>query len=59
VEVSIECVPKVKNNEMVDKVVNTIKATARTGDRGDGKIFIHEVREAIRIMTGGTGEAAV
>jgi len=58
VEVSIECVPKVKNNEM-DEVVNTIKATARTGNRGDGKIFIHEVREAIRIMTGGTGEAAV
>ena len=57
-EVSIECVPKVKNNEM-DEVVNTIKATARTGNRGDGKIFIHEVREAIRIMTGGTGEAAV
>jgi nitrogen regulatory protein P-II 1 len=59
VEVSIEYVPKVKNDEMVDEVVNTIKTTARAANRGDGKIFIYDVREAIRIMTGETGEAAM
>jgi len=64
VEDLIDYVPKVKleiivNDEMLDTVVNTIKEKAHTGNRGDGKIFIYDVREAIRIMTGETGEAAV
>jgi len=64
VEDLIDYVPKVKieiivNDEMLDTVVKTIKEKAHTGNRGDGKIFIYDVREAIRIMTGETGEAAV
>ena len=64
VEDLIDYVPKVKieiivNDEMLDTVVNTIKEKAHTGNKGDGKIFIYDVREAVRIMTGETGEAAV
>ena len=64
VEDLIDYVPKVKleivvNDEMLDTVVNTIKAKAHTGNIGDGKIFIYDVRETIRIRTGETGEAAV
>lgn len=64
VEDLIDYVPKVKieiivNDEMLDTVVKTIKEKAHTGNRGDGKIFIYDVREAIRIMTGETGEAAL
>ena len=60
----IDYVPKVKieiivNDEMLDMVVKTIKDKAHTGNKGDGKIFVYEVREAVRIMTGETGEAAV
>lgn len=63
-EDSVDYVPKVKieiivNDEMLDTVVKTIKEKAHTGNRGDGKIFIYDVREAIRIMTGEAGEAAV
>ena len=63
-EDSVDYVPKVKieiivNDEMLDTVVKTIKEKAHTGNRGDGKIFIHDVREAISIMTGEAGEAAV
>lgn len=63
-EVMLNMVPKVKfelvvdaNN--VDEIVDTILATACTGDVGDGKIFISEVEEVIRIRTGERGEAAI
>ena len=64
VEDLIDYVPKVKieiivNDAMLDTVVKTIKEKAHTGYKGDGKIFIYDVRETIRIMTGETGEAAV
>jgi len=64
VEDLIDYVPKVKleivvNDEMLDTVVKTIKEKAHTGNRGDGKIFIYDVRDTLRIMTGETGEAAV
>ena len=64
VEDLIDYVPKVKieimlNDRMLDEVVNTIKTKAHTGNIGDGKIFIYDVRETIRIRTGETGEAAV
>ncbi|MCE7697771.1 MAG: P-II family nitrogen regulator, partial [Methanobacterium paludis] len=41
------------------KVVDTIVATAKTGDIGDGKIFISSVDEVVRIRTGEKGEKAV
>lgn len=64
VEDLIDYVPKVKieivvNDDMLEKVVQTIKEKAHTGNQGDGKIFVYEVRDAIRIMTGESGTAAV
>ena len=44
---------------MVDKVIETITKTAQTGKIGDGKIFIMNVEEAIRIRTGEKGDTAV
>jgi nitrogen regulatory protein P-II 1 len=60
----IDYVPKVKieiilKDEMANEVVKVIQAKAHTGNIGDGKIFVYDVREAIRIRTGETGEAAV
>lgn len=40
------------NDEMSVTVVNTIKGRGHPGNRGDGQIFIYDVRRAIRIMTG-------
>ena len=44
---------------MVDKVVETIMKTAHTGKIGDGKIFVMNVEEAVRIRTGEKGDAAI
>ena len=44
---------------MVDKVVETIMKTANTGKIGDGKIFVMQVEEAVRIRTGEKGETAI
>ncbi len=43
---------------MLDEVVETIQKNAHTGNKGDGKIFVYDVKDAIRIMTGERGEAA-
>ena len=47
------------NDDMVDGVLKTIIENAHTGNQGDGKIFIYDVRDAIRIRTGETGESAI
>jgi nitrogen regulatory protein P-II 1 len=39
------------NEEMVNDVIKTITRNARTGNHGDGKIFIYDVRIVIRIRT--------
>ena len=44
---------------LVEQVVETIRESARTGLRGDGKIYIGDVEDAIRIATGERGEDAV
>lgn len=64
VEDLVDYVPKVKleiilNDEMLDEVVETILKNAHTGNKGDGKIFIYDVKDAVRIMTGERGESAV
>ena len=64
VEDLIDYVPKVKieivvNDDMADGVLKTIIENAHTGNQGDGKIFIYDVRDAIRIRTGETGESAI
>ena len=44
---------------LVERVVETITAAARTGRIGDGKIFVSPVEEAIRIRTGERGSDAI
>jgi nitrogen regulatory protein P-II 1 len=62
-EYVVSLLPKVKievvvSDEQVD-VVNAILSTARTGEIGDGKIFVIPVEQAIRIRTGEAGEDAL
>lgn len=63
-EYQVDFVPKVLigvvvNASMADQVVNTIKETAQTGKIGDGKIFVSEIEEAVRIRTGESGKEAI
>lgn len=56
-EYQVDFIPKVKIeifvvNEMADDVVRTIQETAKTGNIGDGKIFILDTEGAVRIRTG-------
>lgn len=57
---TINLLPKVKVETVIDdsdrqKVVETIKETAHTGEIGDGKIFVSPIDETVRIRTGETG----
>ncbi|MCA9052697.1 MAG: P-II family nitrogen regulator [Planctomycetaceae bacterium] len=59
-EYTVDFLPKVKIELVVDdadskKVIDKILETARTGNIGDGKIFVSRLDEAIRIRTGETG----
>ena len=61
---TVDFVPKVRievvvNDDIVDKVVDTIVATAKTGSVGDGKLFVIPVRRAVRIRTGEENEIAL
>jgi nitrogen regulatory protein P-II 1 len=63
-EYTIDFLPKVKvelvvPDALVEKVVATVAAAARTGSIGDGKVFVLPMGEAIRIRTGEKGEAAI
>ena len=64
-EVDITLNPKVKfeivlsSEEWEEKVVKAIQEAAYTGAVGDGKIFTYEVRTAVRIRTGETGQEAL
>ena len=63
-EYVVSLLPKVKleiivPDEDVDKVVEVIATTARTGEIGDGKIFVLPVEQVIRIRTGEAGEEAI
>jgi len=63
-EYVVDFLPKVKvevvlTDELVDKAVEAIQAAARTGRIGDGKIFIFNIEQAIRIRTGETGADAL
>ena len=63
-EYVVDLLPKVKlemvvPSARVDEIVKTLTAAARTGKIGDGKIFISEVAEAIRIRNDERGEAAL
>lgn len=63
-EVMLNMIPKVEfelvvDDDRVDELVELIRTTARTGEVGDGKIFIFPVEEVVRIRTGEQGETAV
>lgn len=63
-EYSINLLSKVKieavvKDKLVEDVVNLIATTARSGEIGDGKIFIYPVENAVRIRTGEAGEEVV
>ena len=44
---------------IVDVVVDTIQKAAHTGNTGDGKIWVYDIRETVRIRTGDRGELAL
>jgi nitrogen regulatory protein P-II 1 len=63
-EYQVDLLPKVKlemvvSDTRLEEVVKTLTASARTGKIGDGKIFIFEVAEAIRIRNDDRGETAL
>jgi len=63
-EYTIEFVPKVKievavQDSQVQRVLDTITRTAKTGSIGDGKIFVRDLGMAVRIRTGETGDTAL
>jgi nitrogen regulatory protein P-II 1 len=47
------------NDEFLDRTINAITRGARTGEVGDGKIFVLDMEQCIRIRTGETGGAAI
>jgi len=49
----------VARDEMIDLIVETIRRTAHTGNRGDGKIFVWPVERVVRIQTGDLDNQAV
>jgi nitrogen regulatory protein P-II 1 len=60
----VDLLPKVKlelvvSDKDVDRIASAITSAAKTGAVGDGKIFVSDVREAIRIRTGEKGEDAI
>ncbi|MBI5197715.1 MAG: P-II family nitrogen regulator [Nitrospirae bacterium] len=63
-EYVVDFLPKTKievvvSSEIVDRVVQAITETARTGKLGDGKIFISDIEEVVRIRTGERGTEAI
>ncbi len=63
-EYAVDFLPKVKielvvPDELLERAIEKIVETARTGKIGDGKIFVTSVENVIRIRTGEEGEAAI
>jgi len=63
-EYVVDFLPKVKlelvlGDNMVEKAIDAIITSAKTGRIGDGKIFVSNVEEAVRIRTGETGNEAI
>ena len=63
-EYVVDFLPKVKIEaavtvEQVDQVIEAITSASHTGKIGDGKIFVTDIDQIIRIRTGETGEAAI
>jgi nitrogen regulatory protein P-II 1 len=63
-EFKVELLPKTKieiiaHEKDVDKLMESISKAAKTGEIGDGKIFVYPVENAIRIRTGEKGDSAI
>lgn len=63
-EYTVDLLPKVKvemvvNSSRLEEVLKAVTTSARTGKIGDGKIFVYDVAEAIRIRNDDRGEAAL
>ncbi len=63
-EYVVDFLPKVKieivlSDDMVERAIDAIKSAAHTGRIGDGKLFVSNIEEALRIRTGETGEEAL
>ncbi len=63
-EYAVDFLPKIKlevavPSDLVDRVIESITTAAQTGKIGDGKIFVSEIEQAIRIRTGETGPEAL
>jgi len=63
-EYTINLIPKIKieiviRDKYVDQVVELIAKAARTGEIGDGKIFVYPIQNAVRIRTNEHGEIAI
>ena len=63
-EYAVNFVPKVKieiavDSKLADQLVEAVRETAQTGDIGDGKIFVSDLKSAVRIRTGETGGDAL
>ena len=63
-EYAVSFLPKLKievavASEAVDKVVEAIASAAKTGQIGDGKIFVYQIEQAVRIRTGETDTDAL
>ena len=63
-EYAVDFLPKIQidivlSDDQIERVIEVIIETARTGKVGDGKIFISDVQDAIRIRTGERGDEAL
>ena len=63
-EYTVDFVPKVKvevvaTDDQLKTVIDAILSSARTGQIGDGKIFVTDLQETLRIRTGEAGESAI
>ena len=63
-EYKVDFLPKVKIevvilDEDMPRILNAIMSNARTGERGDGKLFVFPVENAVRIRTGEDGDSAI
>lgn len=63
-EYVVDFLPKVKieaavSDELVERVIEAIEGAARTGKIGDGKVFVYNLEQVVRIRTGETGKEAL
>ena len=63
-EYVVDFLPKVKieaavSDDLVERVIEAVETAARTGKIGDGKVFVYDLEQVVRIRTGETGKEAL